>query len=123
MTFANATAHPAGPADSTVADLIDSLGRPGVLLAVWAHPDDESFLGAGLMGEVARRGGRVVNVTATVGEHGIVEPDLRPSALGPTRSGELETALAAIGSEPAQVLGFGDGACEPPRSSTRSDPT
>jgi len=112
MNFASSASNFASEADGTVADLFDLLGRPGVLLAVWAHPDDESFLGAGLMAEVARRGGRVVNVTATVGEHGIAETDQQPSALGTTRSDELETALSAIGAEPAKVLGFSDGACE-----------
>ena len=55
----------------------------GTLLGVWAHPDDEAYLSAGLMA-LARRGGeRVVVVTATAGEHGTDDPD--PVAAGPPR--------------------------------------
>ena len=44
------------------------------LLGVWAHPDDEAYLSAGLMAEFRRRGDRVVVVTATLGEHGTERP-------------------------------------------------
>jgi LmbE family N-acetylglucosaminyl deacetylase len=102
------TSHPARP---TVADLADQLpGGPGVLLAVWAHPDDESFLAAGLMAEVARRGGRVVNVTATLGEQGLTD-DHSSESLASRRGRELDAALAALGVAERAHLGYGDGAC------------
>ena len=42
----------------------------GTMLGVWAHPDDETYLAAGLMAVGVRQGNRVVCVTATRGEEG-----------------------------------------------------
>ena len=42
----------------------------GTVLGVWAHPDDETYLTAGLMAQTVRRGDRVICVTATRGEEG-----------------------------------------------------
>ena len=47
----------------------------GVLLGVWAHPDDEAYLTAGLMSVVRAAGHRVVVATATKG--GNSEPATR----------------------------------------------
>jgi LmbE family N-acetylglucosaminyl deacetylase len=80
------------------------------LLAVWAHPDDESYLGGGLMAAVAATGGRVVNVTATLGEHGTPDPVVMPPArLAAIRRRELSSALAALGVDQSIVLGYEDG--------------
>lgn len=106
----------AEPASASLASLLrfaDRLPRHPVLLAVWAHPDDESYLGAGLMAHIARSGGRVVSVTATAGEHGTDDPARwPPHELARHRLGELNRALAVLGAEPAIVLGFPDGACD-----------
>lgn len=101
----------------TIEDLVDRFGRfgrsPVTMLAIWAHPDDESYLGGGLMAEVARRGGRVVNVTATLGEHGTQDPELDPPhALAARRQVELAGALGVLGATEHHVLGFADGACD-----------
>lgn len=98
----------------TVGELVERLGpAPIVLLAVWSHPDDESFLAGGLLAEVARRGGRVVNVTATSGEGGTDDPVAHPpAALAERRERELGQALDELGAEPAIGLGFGDGSCD-----------
>jgi len=42
----------------------------GTVLGVWAHPDDETYLSAGLMARSVEQGARVVCVTATRGEEG-----------------------------------------------------
>ena len=47
----------------------------GVVLGVWAHPDDEVYLSAGLMAAVRRAGQRVVVASATNGELGTDDPD------------------------------------------------
>jgi LmbE family N-acetylglucosaminyl deacetylase len=101
-------------ADDSVGRLVDRIGpAPMVLLAVWSHPDDESFLAGGLLSEVARRGGRVVTVAATWGEHGTSDPALHPPAeLALLRGRELDEALGVLGAEPAIGLGFGDGTCD-----------
>lgn len=94
--------------------LVDRLGHdPLTMLAVWAHPDDESYLGAGLMAEVARRGGRVVSVTATLGEHGTPDPEVDPPEhLAVRRNTELQRALDVLGVAEGRALGFTDGTCE-----------
>jgi len=106
--------HIPAPATGTVGDLVDRLGpAPITVLAVWAHPDDESFLAGGFLAEITRRGGRVVNVAATSGEHGTDDPVSQPPAvLAERRERELRAALAELGAEPPVSLGFGDGSCD-----------
>jgi LmbE family N-acetylglucosaminyl deacetylase len=83
------------------------------LLGVWAHPDDEAYLSAGLMHEHVRRGDRVVVVTATLGEHGTPDPDeWPPERLAVLRLRELVASLAAVGVAEHHVLGFEDGRCD-----------
>jgi LmbE family N-acetylglucosaminyl deacetylase len=82
------------------------------LLGVWAHPDDEAYLSAGLMAAFRRRGDRVVVVTATLGEHGTDDPGAwPPERLALVRRAELRTALAALDVHELHVLGFEDGDC------------
>jgi LmbE family N-acetylglucosaminyl deacetylase len=82
------------------------------LLGVWAHPDDEAYLSAGLMADFRRRGDRVVVVTATLGERGTSDPDVwPPERLALHRQRELQRALAAVGVDDVRLLGFGDGEC------------
>src|SRR5690606_32498893 len=52
--------------------------RSRTLLGLWAHPDDEAYLSAGLMYHFVRRGDRVVVVTATAGERGTADPRTWP---------------------------------------------
>jgi LmbE family N-acetylglucosaminyl deacetylase len=83
------------------------------LLGLWAHPDDEAYLSAGLMHEHVRRGDRVVVVTATLGEHGTSDPDTwPPGRLAALRRTELAASLAAVGVTEHHVLGFEDGRCD-----------
>jgi LmbE family N-acetylglucosaminyl deacetylase len=89
-----------------------SADRHRTLLGVWAHPDDEAYLSAGLMLEHVARGDRVVVVTATLGEHGTDDPATWPPAhLAAHRRHELRRSLAALGVEESIVLGFEDGTC------------
>jgi LmbE family N-acetylglucosaminyl deacetylase len=83
------------------------------LLGVWAHPDDEAYLSAGLMAEFRRRGDRVVVVTATLGEQGTNDPTTwPPERLAARRQLELRSSLAAVGVDELRVLGYADGMCE-----------
>jgi LmbE family N-acetylglucosaminyl deacetylase len=82
------------------------------VLGVWAHPDDEAYLSAGLMASFTRRGDRVVVLTATLGEHGTSDPATwPPSRLAPVRAAELRAALAAVGVDELHLLGYEDGRC------------
>src|SRR4051794_36303867 len=82
------------------------------LLGVWAHPDDEAYLSAGLMAEFRRRGDRVVVATATLGEHGTSDPRAwPPPRLAARRRRELGESLAVLDVRDLRLLGYRDGAC------------
>ena len=70
----------------------------GTILGVWAHPDDDIFLSAGIMAEAVRVGSRVVDVTATRGEGGSMDEERWPSAtMGQVRTAELLASLEILG--------------------------
>jgi LmbE family N-acetylglucosaminyl deacetylase len=70
----------------------------GTVLGVWAHPDDDIYLSAGLMATAAARGDRVVDVTATRGEGGSMDEELWPPAtMAQVRTRELLRSLELIG--------------------------
>ena len=82
------------------------------MLGVWAHPDDETYLTAGLMVLGVRQGGRVVCVTATRGEEGSWDEERWPTAtLGEVRERELLRSLEVLGVGDHRFLGHHDGTC------------
>ncbi len=82
------------------------------MLGVWAHPDDEAYLSAGLMAQFVKRGGRVVIVTATRGEAGTDDPTRwPPDRLAARRERELGASLGALGVEEFHLLESPDGGC------------
>lgn len=89
------------------------LSAGGPLLGVWAHPDDEAFMSAGLMAAARRDGRRVVILTMTAGELGTADPARWPAArLGALRRHELRAGLAALDVTEHHVVGLPDGGCE-----------
>jgi LmbE family N-acetylglucosaminyl deacetylase len=82
----------------------------GALLGIWAHPDDEAYLTAGLMAQARTAGRRVVVVTATRGEHGTDDPRTwPPGRLAPRREQELAASLGVLGVDEHVWLGYVDG--------------
>ena len=82
----------------------------GTLLGIWAHPDDEAYLSAGLMAAARQAGSRVVVVTATRGEHGTDDPSTWPPArLARHREVELRDSLRAVGVHEHAWLDLVDG--------------
>ncbi len=81
------------------------------LLAVFAHPDDETFRCGGTLALLAVRGVRVQVLTATRGQAGSCgHPPLCTAAeLPEVRGRELRCASAALGIEPPMLLDYGDG--------------
>lgn len=76
----------------------------GTVLGVWAHPDDEVYLSAGVMAAAAAAGNRVVVVTATRGERGTDDPRRWPPArLADVRSRELATSLAVLDGDAGRI--------------------
>jgi LmbE family N-acetylglucosaminyl deacetylase len=70
----------------------------GTILGVWAHPDDDIFLSAGLMAAAVRGGQRVVDVTATRGEGGSMDEERwPPETMGEVRTAELLRSLELLG--------------------------
>jgi LmbE family N-acetylglucosaminyl deacetylase len=83
----------------------------GGVLAVFAHPDDESLLAGGVLAAFAAAGRRVAIVSMTRGERGPTElPGLSgESALGDLREAELLQAARALGASAAECLDYPDG--------------
>ena len=86
-------------------------GSPDRLLGVWAHPDDEAYLSAGLMARTVADGGHVTVVAITDGEDGFPADDRRsPAQRAEQRRRELRAAMALIGVHDVRFLGIADGA-------------
>lgn len=83
------------------------------LLALHAHPDDESSKGAGTMARYASDGVRVVLLCATRGEEGDIlnprmdQPGIR-ERMSELREAELQTACDLLGVERIYQLGYRD---------------
>jgi LmbE family N-acetylglucosaminyl deacetylase len=84
----------------------------GPILGIWAHPDDEAFLSAGLMARAASDGERVVCVTATRGELGVQDPERwPPDQLARIRENELYESMRILGVGEHRWLDYPDGGC------------
>ena len=79
------------------------------LLAVFAHPDDESLASGGLLSWCAARGARVSLLCLSRGEAGQSLDGQSPASLGDIRAGELRDAAAALGLTDVLLLGRPDG--------------
>ena len=86
---------------------VDRLPQVGEVLAVCAHPDDESFGLGAVLGALSDQGTRVRVVCFTHGEASTLGETLRP--LGEIRAGELAAAAAVLGVEEVALLGYADG--------------
>ena len=86
-------------------------GVTPALLAVFAHPDDETFRPGGTLALLAWRGVKVYLLTLTHGEAGSCgEPALcTPDELPIVRERELRCACAALGIQPPTLLDYPDG--------------
>ena len=80
------------------------------LLFCFAHPDDESFSGAGTAMRYAAAGARTALVTATLGQQGKCgdPPICTPEDLPRVREAELRQAADIIGFEQLHLLGYQD---------------
>jgi LmbE family N-acetylglucosaminyl deacetylase len=84
--------------------------RPRTLLAVFAHPDDETLV-APLLAAYARRGVHVQLAVVTDGEKGTQAHAAIPAGpeLAKVRAEEARCSCRALGIEPPILLGFKDG--------------
>jgi mycothiol S-conjugate amidase len=96
------------------------------LVALHAHPDDESSKGAGTVARYHDEGVRCVLITATGGEAGeVLNPALdRPGVeerLAEIRSRELAAAAAIIGYDDVVMLGYRDSGMPGSADNSRED--
>jgi LmbE family N-acetylglucosaminyl deacetylase len=84
------------------------------LLALYAHPDDETFATGGTLARYAHEGVRVVLGCATRGEAGIVHDEGagEPADLGQVREQELRCACRVLGVRDLRFLGYRDSGME-----------
>ncbi len=83
---------------------------PHTLLAVFAHPDDETFGPGGTLALYARRGVAVHLLCATRGEAGNAPPEAlsRHASLADLREAELRCAAEILGLSGVHFLGYRD---------------
>lgn len=82
------------------------------LLAILAHPDDETLGTGGTLAKYAAEGVQTFVVTATRGEKGrfgTVEPRPAPETVGKEREAELRAAAAVLGVSEVSFLDYIDG--------------
>jgi len=77
------------------------------LLAIFAHPDDESFTVGGTLARYAAEGVEVSLLCATRGEAGI--KGMAPEETARVREQELRAACAVLGVREVHFLGYHDG--------------
>jgi LmbE family N-acetylglucosaminyl deacetylase len=82
---------------------------PGVVLAVYAHPDDADVACGGALARWAKAGSAVHLVVCTDGGKGSVDPEAKPKKLAAARAGELQASSVLIGLASVENLGFPDG--------------
>jgi N-acetylglucosamine malate deacetylase 2 len=83
------------------------LPRAGCVLAVCAHPDDESFGLGAVLAAFSGQGARVRVLCFTHGEASTLGQTSR--SLGEVRAEELRAAAAELGAEHAELLSYPDG--------------
>lgn len=88
--------------------------RREVLVAVLAHPDDESFGMGGTLAYYASLGHRVYLICATLGEAGTVSDGVKLTAnsLAEHRGAELDCAARVLGLAGVSLLGYRDSGME-----------
>jgi len=81
------------------------------LLAVFAHPDDETYRPGGTLALLAGQGVRIELLTFTRGEAGSCgnPPLCSPAELSEVRERELNSACALLGIQPPRLLDYIDG--------------
>jgi len=83
--------------------------RRPCLVAVHAHPDDESSKGAATIVRYASQGVRCVLISCTGGEAGeVIDPEVNGIDLAAMRAAELREAAQILGYESTHVLGYRD---------------
>lgn len=81
------------------------------ILAVFAHPDDETTTSGGTLARYAAEGAKVFAATATRGEQGGLGTggyEILQDDLPAVRQAEMRSVLQELGTEPSIFLGYRD---------------
>lgn len=88
---------------------------PRTLLAIHAHPTDESAHTGGTLAHYAKQGVRTVLITCTNGDYGTTatgarpgDPSHHPKAVAAHRRAELHAAADVLGITDLEILGYHD---------------
>src|SRR5687768_13602252 len=85
-------------------------GTARILVAVWAHADDEGPVGP-ILARYAREGAQVHMIIATDGAQGAADTSVpRGQEIAKLRVDEARCSAQALGIQPPILLGFPDGA-------------
>ena len=82
---------------------------PGIVLAVYAHPDDADVACGGTLARWSKAGSAVHLIVCTDGGKGTTDPEVEPGELAIVRAAELELSSSLIGLASVENLGFPDG--------------
>jgi LmbE family N-acetylglucosaminyl deacetylase len=82
---------------------------PGIVLAVYAHPDDADVGCGGTLARWAKGGTAVHLIVCTDGGKGTSDPGVQPKKLAAERATELEASSELIGLTGVDNLGYRDG--------------
>lgn len=93
-----------------MADLVTEV--PGVVLAVYAHPDDADVGCGGTLARWVAEGSEVHLVVCTDGGRGTLDATVDPATLARRRAAELAAAAEVVGLASHEVLGAPDGELE-----------
>lgn len=86
------------------------MSRGGVVLAAFAHPDDETFAAGALLAKLAAADVATHLLVATFGERGWKgTPRPAPEEIARRREAEVRAAAQVLGLRSLQLLGFADG--------------
>jgi LmbE family N-acetylglucosaminyl deacetylase len=112
LRFLSSSSNNDDDAEPAMSDRFDT-ELPRRLLGIWAHPDDEAYLSAGLMGRMVDGGRPVTVLTATRGEKGTADPaDYDQAHFAARRERELRASLHELGVHDVRLLGYRDGECD-----------
>ncbi|MSP78383.1 MAG: PIG-L family deacetylase [Dehalococcoidia bacterium] len=88
---------------------------PGIVLVVFAHPDDAEFGCCGTIAKWCKDGAEVHYLVATYGDKGSQDPDMLPERMAIIREAEQRAAAAVLGVKSVEFMGYPDGEVEPSR--------
>ena len=110
--YQNWIARSVDPSNYFGRERVSAMTKKFKLMAILAHPDDESLGFGGTLTRYAAEDVEIHLVTATRGERGrsgSVGKEVEQSEVGRLREGELRAAAAVLGVQSVAILGYPDG--------------